>query len=87
MVLPLPGGPQRITDIGDDPVTSCRSGAPGASRWSWPTSSSRLIGRIRTGSGESTPGEESPATAPDPVCARAHTGGIAEGEQAVGFHQ
>ena len=34
VVLPLPGGPQRITDIGAPPETSCRSGAPGASRWS-----------------------------------------------------
>ncbi len=32
VVLPLPGGPQRITDIGVAPATSCRSGAPGASR-------------------------------------------------------
>src|SRR5690606_16439898 len=27
------------------------SGAPGCSRWSWPTTSSRLAGRIRTASG------------------------------------
>ncbi|PSK62210.1 hypothetical protein B0E53_05889 [Micromonospora sp. MH33] len=34
VVLPLPGGPQRITDIGAAASTSWRSGAPGASRWS-----------------------------------------------------
>jgi hypothetical protein len=55
VVLPLPGGPQRITDIGVAPPTSWRSGAPGASRWSCPTSSSRVVGRIRTASGASRP--------------------------------
>src|SRR5690348_6854505 len=41
VVLPEPGGPHRITDMGAVPLTSWRNGAPGARRWSWPTSSSR----------------------------------------------
>jgi hypothetical protein len=56
VVLPVPGGPHRITDIGLVAVTSWRSGLPGASRCSWPTSSSRPAGRMRTGSGESADG-------------------------------
>src|SRR4051794_2070198 len=56
VVLPEPGGPHRITDSGAWPETSCRSGAPGASRWSWPTSSSTVRGRIRTASGASPAG-------------------------------
>ena len=45
----------RITDAGPatppSPSTSRRSGDPGTSRWSWPTTSSRVRGRIRTASG------------------------------------
>ena len=36
VVLPVPGGPHRMSDIGASPSTSRRSGDPGASRWSWP---------------------------------------------------
>ena len=53
VVLPVPGGPQRITEVSGPPVTSRRSGAPGASRWSCPTRSSTPRGRIRTASGAS----------------------------------
>src|SRR5437763_1776020 len=67
VVLPLPGGPHRITDIGAAPVTSCRSGAPGASRWSWPTSSSRVRGRIRTASGASGRVAAKPAPPAEPA--------------------
>src|SRR4051812_9269521 len=51
VVLPVPGGPQRISDIGASPSTSRRSGVPGPSRCRWPTTSSRVPGRIRTASG------------------------------------
>src|SRR5688572_22605099 len=66
VVLPEPGGPHRITDIGLVPVTSWRSGAPGASRWSCPTSSSIEAGRIRTASGASGDGGANPVVAPEP---------------------
>ena len=55
VVLPVPGGPCSTTDAGAAPSTRRRSGAPGASRWSWPTTSSRLAGRIRTASGVPSP--------------------------------
>ena len=51
VVFPVPGGPNRISDIGASPSTSRRSGEPGASRWSCPTTSSRVRGRIRAASG------------------------------------
>ncbi len=53
VVLPTPGGPQRKTDIAVRPSASRRSGEPGPSRWSWPTISSTVRGRIRTASGVS----------------------------------
>ena len=57
VVLPVPGGPHSSTDVSParlpvpPPATIRRSGDPDASRWSWPTTSSRLRGRIRTASG------------------------------------
>ena len=47
----MPGGPYRITEAAPEPSTSRRSGEPGRSRWSWPTTSSMVPGRIRTASG------------------------------------
>ena len=41
VVLPVPGGPYRITEAAPEPSTSRRSGDPGRSRWAWPTTSSR----------------------------------------------
>ena len=43
------------------PSTSRRSGAPGASRCCWPTTSSSVRGRIRTASGASAAARSSPA--------------------------
>ena len=51
VVLPLPGGPYRMTDATPEPSTRRRSGDPGASKWSCPTTSSSDAGRIRTASG------------------------------------
>ena len=51
VVFPVPGGPYRITDAAAPPSTNLRSGLPGASKWSCPTTSSSVIGRIRTASG------------------------------------
>ena len=66
VVLPVPGGPCSTTEAGAAPSTRRRSGAPGPSRWSWPTTSSRLAGRIRTASGAATPdvGEGRSSTTP-----------------------
>src|SRR6516225_378195 len=51
VVLPLPGGPYRMTDATPAPSTRRRSGDPGASKWPCPTTSSSDAGRIRTASG------------------------------------
>ena len=51
VVLPVPGGPHSSSAVGWSASTSRRSGEPSASRCSWPYSSSRVRGRIRTASG------------------------------------
>ena len=51
VVFPVPGGPHSSSDIDWSPSISRRSGAPAARSCSWPTSSSRVRGRIRTASG------------------------------------
>ena len=51
VVFPVPGGPYKMTDAAPEPSTSRRSGEPGLSRCCWPTTSSRVAGRIRTASG------------------------------------
>ena len=51
VVLPVPGGPQNSTDDSASVSTSRRSGRPGPSRWSCPTTSSIVRGRIRAASG------------------------------------
>src|SRR5271166_1064655 len=55
VVLPVPGGPYRMTDAAPEPSTSRRSGDPGCSKWDCPTTSSSDAGRIRTASGADTP--------------------------------
>jgi hypothetical protein len=51
VVLPVPGGPQKINDRSfPEPSMPLRS-FPGPSRCSWPTNSSRLAGRIFSASG------------------------------------
>src|SRR5690606_39508580 len=64
VLLPLPAGPHRMTDGGLGPLTSCRRGAPGASRCSCPTSSASSVGRSRTGSGASAAGGSNPPAEP-----------------------
>ena len=63
VVLPVPGGPHRMTETDpDSPVrspASATSGDPGVSRCRCPATSSRLVGRMRTASGvapERSPG-------------------------------
>ncbi len=51
VVLPVPGGPHRITELVPEPSISRRNGEPGATRSAWPTSSDSSRGRIRTASG------------------------------------
>ena len=46
-VFPVPGGPHSSSDIDWSPSISRRSGAPGRAACCWPTSSSRVRGRIR----------------------------------------
>src|SRR5581483_10569232 len=57
VVLPVPGGPHRMIDCSRSRSIASRSGLPGASRSSWPTSSSKVRGRIRSASGAGA-GEE-----------------------------
>ena len=51
VVLPVPGGPQKIMDPGTPRSIASRNGRPGASNGSWPTNSSSPRGRIRAASG------------------------------------
>ena len=59
VVLPVPGGPYSRAAPGT--TTDCevvgeairRNGAPGASTWSWPMTSSSRLGRIRSANGRS----------------------------------
>ena len=51
VVLPVPGGPQRMIEESRSASMRLRSGAPGPSRCCWPTISSRVRGRIRAASG------------------------------------
>jgi hypothetical protein len=51
VVLPTPGGPQRISEE-SEPRASMRVSVPaGPSRWSWPTTSASARGRSRSASG------------------------------------
>ena len=56
VVFPEPGGPYRIAECGSPVSIAARSADPSPSRCSWPRSSSRERGRIRTGRGASAGG-------------------------------
>src|SRR6185437_2372679 len=56
VVLPVPGGPQRIIDDRRCACAMRRIGPSGPKRWSWPTTSSRLWGRSRSASGRGASG-------------------------------
>src|SRR6266542_4304927 len=51
VVLPVPGGPQRIIECRRPSSSARRSTLPGPIRCCWPTTSSRFRGRIRSASG------------------------------------
>src|SRR5689334_18603727 len=51
VVLPEPGGPHRIIECRRCAATISDSSLPGPRRCSWPTTSSRLCGRILSASG------------------------------------
>src|ERR1700737_4611635 len=55
-----------MTDAAPEPSTIRRSGEPGCSRWSWPTTSSRVAGRILTASGADAPTGPPAATLDSP---------------------
>ncbi len=50
-VLPLPGGPQRMSEGMVSPSSARRSTVPGPTARSWPANSSSVRGRIRAASG------------------------------------
>src|SRR5581483_4746352 len=51
VVLPLPGGPQRMSERSSPAPTMPRRNFPGPSRCCWPTNSSSALGRMRSASG------------------------------------
>src|ERR1700722_12317336 len=51
VVLPVPGGPQKIIEVGSSCSIARRNGFPGPSRCCWPTNSSSVCGRMRSASG------------------------------------
>ena len=51
VVLPVPGGPQRIIECSRPDSKATRSGLPGPSRCCWPITSSSVFGRSRSASG------------------------------------
>src|ERR1700679_1047926 len=51
VVLPTPGGPQKMRLAASSFSICRRSGLPGARRWVWPKNSSRVRGRMRSASG------------------------------------
>jgi hypothetical protein len=63
-VLPLPGGPQRISEGSLSASSARRRMLSGPTTWSWPANSSRLRGLIRAASGAPPAGVEA---APDAV--------------------
>ena len=52
VVLPVPGGPQKMAEDTRSASTSARNGRPGPTRCSCPTISSRERGRSRAASGD-----------------------------------
>ena len=80
VVFPVPGGPHRMIDDSRSASIRARSGAPGPSRWGWPTISSSVRGRIRAASGawaasRSSSGDGGAAGARFPGALRAGTRG------------
>src|SRR5215475_7100472 len=55
VVLPLPGGPHKMSDRSSPAAVSSRSSLPGPSSCSWPTNSSKVCGRMRSASGCTRP--------------------------------
>ena len=51
VVLPTPGGPQRIMECGRRFSNATRSGAPGPKSFFWPMTSSKVCGRMRSAKG------------------------------------
>src|SRR5436853_580607 len=48
VVLPVPGGPQKIIEVASSLSMATRRGLPRARRGAWPTYSSRVCGRMRS---------------------------------------
>src|SRR5690606_25950504 len=51
VVFPLPGGPQRMSELSRSCSIARRSSVPGPTTCSWPTNSSSVRGRMRSASG------------------------------------
>ena len=62
VVLPVPGGPQKISELMSSRSIWTRSGLPGAIRCSCPTNSSRFPGRMRSARGRVRSAGLSPAS-------------------------
>ncbi len=55
VVLPVPGGPQRIIECGRPEAKAAESGLPSPSNCGWPITSSSERGRSRSARGASAP--------------------------------
>ena len=64
VVLPTPGGPQKIIEPGSSRSIWTRNGLPGPTRCSWPLSSSSVRGRIRSARGAVRGGPFAPSGSP-----------------------
>src|SRR5262245_22106511 len=71
VVLPVPGGPQRIIEWSSPRSIAVLSTLPGPKRCSWPTTSSSVRGRMRSASGAlaGAPGSVRSASPQRPDCA------------------
>ena len=70
LVLPVPGGPQKISDARWPRAMLRRSGPRSPTRCSWPTNSSRLRGRMRAARGWRSGGGWKSASGRAPVVPR-----------------
>ena len=83
VVLPVPGGPQKISECSAPLSIACRSGRPGPSRCSWPTNSSSVRGRIRSASGVPGRRRRRRSSNRDPltICIRALPAGLVQDQR------
>jgi hypothetical protein len=73
VVLPLPGGPEKITEGNRSASIARRRSLPGARMCSWPTNSSSERGRIRVASGAALSATSASSFSSNRSCTRKNT--------------